>query len=112
MKKGILILILLGSSVSFGQVLGGPIVEDGRKMITESNFTIESYKHGTIDCELAVNIEGNVESVRILKSDVKSTPLEMKVKNHLKKYKFQPGTYYPKYHHIRIRMNIVPAEEN
>lgn len=98
---------MLFSSFSFGQILSGPIKDEGRKLLTSTNFIIEGPANGFAKYELAVNREGKVTSVRLIETDLKSTPAKYELRNHIVKLKFQKGTYYPKFHHAIVRFTVV-----
>lgn len=86
-------------------MIDGALLEEGRKLLTETNYTIEATKTGWATYELAVDRTGKVTSARLIDSNLTSTPSKMMVRDHLMKYTFQPGTYYPKFHHVQIRIS-------
>lgn len=114
MKITLIILSLIATSFSFGQTMGGLLVDEGRKMLTKTNYIVEGTQNGWAIYELAVDRKGNVASARMVDTNLKSTPTKMIIREHLVKYKFAPGTYYPKHHHVRIKITSVkpaPKEE-
>ncbi len=106
----VLSLVCLTGPVS-AQIVGGTLPHEGRKMVTQSDFTLPSSREGYAVYQLAVNREGNVTGAKLMGTDLKSTPLQMKIRDHLMEYKFQPGTYYPKHHHVDIKITLVPKRE-
>ena len=100
-------LLLFVSSFSFGQIISGPIKNEGRKMITQTDYTLAGMAEGFAKYELSVDREGNVTGVRLLETDLKSTPAKHKLRNHLMTLKFQKGTYYPKFHHAVVRFTMI-----
>lgn len=89
------------------QIIGGEIVNEGRKLMNEVPFVVESYSEGFVTLELSVDRNGSVVSRRVVESNVKSTPSMIAVKNHVMKYKFEPGTHYPTFHHVTIKIQVV-----
>lgn len=112
MKTAIATLILFFSFYSSAQLMRGDLVDEGRKLITETDFKMVGSKGGQIVYELAVDRKGNVTSERIIEKEtsIVSTPLRYKVRNQLKTFKFEEGTYYPEFHHVTIKITIIPFE--
>lgn len=97
------------STVSFSQLIGGKLMEDGRKMTSESSFTIVDNNVGIVIYELAVNNKGIVTSAKLVNdgTTVVSTPTRMKVRNHVMTLKFEEGTYFPEFHHVKVKITVV-----
>lgn len=110
MKSLILFLLLISTTTVNAQLISGKIVEDGRKIIGEPKFIVEGMKNGWAKYELSVDIEGKVTGVKLIESNLKSTPATTIVRNHVKKFKFEPGTYYPKYHHVIVKITMVKGK--
>jgi hypothetical protein len=112
MKIVLFIITLFICSTSIGQVRG-EIAKDGRELLTETNFIIEGKVNGRLVYDIAVDIKGNITSIdRVLKkSTIKSTPIDIKVRKHVKEFKFVPGTHYPKFHQGRIIITLVKPKE-
>ncbi len=81
-------------------------------MISTTNFTIESNYNGYVVYEIAVNLEGEVTSSRMIeeKSTVLSTPANMEVKSYLKSIVFEKGNHFPKYHHAIVKVMLVKSK--
>lgn len=94
---------------SHAQLISGDLLDEGRKIITQTDYTIIGSTEGVIYYELAVDREGNVTSARLLgdQTTIHSTPLIYSAKNYCHSLKFEKGTYYPKFHHVVIRVNVV-----
>jgi len=107
MTKLVFGFFLLFSSLSFGQVLSGEIVDEGRKMTSNTPFVVEGMLNGYCTYELAVDRDGNVTSARLVETNLKSTPAKYEVRNYVTKIKFAPGTYYPKFHHALVKITTV-----
>ena len=107
MKKIIFAAFLAASGISFGQMLEGPLLDEGRKVISPVKYVHEGSTNGWGKFELSVDREGNVESVRMVETTIKSTPTKIKLRNYLMKLKFEKGTYYPKYHHVTVKLTSV-----
>ncbi|MFN5148170.1 MAG: hypothetical protein ACK457_12965 [Flavobacteriia bacterium] len=106
MKALILLVTLFVSSISFGQLINGTLVDEGRKMVSTSDFSITDPNEGVLFYELAVNRKGIVTSARLLSegTTVVSTPTRIKVRNYLMTLTFEEGTYYPEFHHVTVKV--------
>ncbi len=83
-------------------------MDENRQLLTETNFTLEGYTNGYFIITLAVDREGNVSSnkVEYSESTITATPLQMKAQEFVKTLKFEPGTIYPKFHHVKVKVNF------
>lgn len=88
-------------------MLSGAIVDEGRKLLTETDFTFPGRVTGFVEYEVAVNRKGEVTSLRMMNTNIKSTPALHQLRPEIMKFKFQPGTYYPQFHHAIIRFHLV-----
>lgn len=109
--RAFLILSLLISNFTFGQLISGSLVDEGRKILNKPAYIVEGMANGWIKLELAVDRTGKVTSVRQVETNLKSTPARFEVKNYVKKFKFQPGTYYPKFHHVIVKITVMKGRE-
>lgn len=98
------------ASNAFGQLLSGPLLEENRKLLTKTDFIVEGNYPGIAEYELSVDREGIVKGARLTKTTIKSTPSKMQLKNYALKFKFEPGTYYPQFHHVIVRLTMVKPE--
>lgn len=103
-------LIFLLSSASYSQLLSGTLLEAGRTLLTTTTFTLKDKQTGTIVCELAVNRKGEVTAITSIKegTTLASTPVEIKVKKMLSGFRFQAGTHYPTFQHVRVKVSVLP----
>jgi len=76
-------------------------------MLTTTSFIIEGRTSGYAKYELSVDRLGNVTGVRLLETDIKSTPTKFELRNEIVKLKFAKGTYYPKFHHVVVKYTVV-----
>ncbi len=102
--KALVLFSLLISSSSFGQVLSGTIVTEGRKLLTESDFKVEGTVNGFAIYELAVNSEGEVTDAKFIEGNIKSTPTKIAIRNYVIDFEFEGATYYPKFQHCRVKI--------
>lgn len=110
-KSSILILLLLFTAqISNAQLLDGTLVDENRKLISEEDFEMTARKDGWMIFELAVDREGNVTSATFDEGSIISTPMKIEVREELMKLKFEPGNYYPKFHHVRVKMTLITEE--
>lgn len=108
MKAIVLFLFVSISTVSFSQLIGGKLVEDGRKMTSASTFKLIDNNVGVVIYELAVNNKGIVTSAKLVNdgTTVISTPTRMKVRNYVMTLKFEEGTYFPEFHHVKVKITV------
>lgn len=95
---------------SSAQLMSGSLLDEGRKMITSTDFKFKDVNSGVLIYELAVNRTGKVTSAKVIESGstIGSTPTRVKVRNYLMGFTFQEGTYYPEFHHVRVKITVVP----
>ena len=106
MKALLFFFLLIGFS-SFSQLVGGTLVEEGRKLSSSTSFIQEGTVDGWAIYELAVDREGNVTSAVIKESNLTRTSAKFQIRNYLMTLKFEAGTHYPKFHHVNIKMTLV-----
>ena len=108
MKNLFFIAAFLLPVVSFGQLLDGDLITEGRKMVSVTNFVVEDIHEGVLFYELAVNRVGKVTSARLLLdgTTVTSTPARIKAYKYLMGLQFQKGTHYPEFHHVRVKVTL------
>ena len=111
MKRLILssFLVVLSSAAN-AQFIGGKLKEDGRKIVGNPVYIVEGMKNGWAKYELSVDIEGKVTGVKMVESNLKSTPATTILRNHVQTFKFEPGTYYPKHHHAVVKITMIKGE--
>ena len=102
-------LLLCSVSNLNAQLLSGNLVDDGRKIVTKTDFKIVSRYQGYVVYDVAVDNEGKVTSSRFIsnESTIQSTPANMEAREFLKTLQFAPGTYYPKHHHVMVKVTYV-----
>lgn len=99
--------IFITSSLN-GQILDGTVVEQGRKLLTEDpQYSHTGNVNGWAVFELAVDAMGNVTSIRLDDTNIKSTPARFELRNYLTRFKFEGATYYPKFQHVRVKLTMV-----
>ena len=76
-------------------------------MLTETTFIQEGTVNGWAIYELAVDREGNVTSANFIDANFNRTSAKVQLRSYLMKFKFEPGTYYPKFHHVRVKITLV-----
>lgn len=107
MKTVFLLLFLMLTMAAQAQMIDGAIIEDGRKILGEPKYIVEGMKNGWAKYDLSVDIKGKVTGIKLMESNLKSTPATTIIRNHVKKFKFEPGTYYPKYHHVVVKITMI-----
>lgn len=113
--KTVFLFCLIGfAQIGYSQVLSGEIVDEKRKLTSVIDFKINDYSNGYAVFELAVDRNGNVTGARFIgdKSSKITTPQQVRAHAYVSKLKFQAGTYYPKFHHCLVRVNLVKQEKD
>lgn len=108
MKALFTLLITCLTFGSFAQLLDGSLMDEGRKLISKSDFTIYDGNEGVLYYTLAVDRKGKVTSATLLGegSTVTFTPTRMKARNYLMLLQFEEGTHYPQFHHVRVKVTV------
>ena len=109
--KNLVILFCLISSSSFGQLISGSLVDEGRLLMNKSAFIIEGMADGFVKIELAVDRTGKVTSARMVETNLKSTPAKYEIKNYVKTFTFEKGTHFPKFHHVVVKITMMKGRE-
>lgn len=111
--KNIFCLFLFATfaQCSFGQMISGTLLDEGRKLISESAYVLEGTIDGWAKYELSVDREGNVTATKLIETDLKRTSAKIQIHNHAKTLKFQPGTYFPEFHHVIVKFTLVKPVE-
>lgn len=107
MKNIFLVFFLVVSASANAQLMDGAIIDDGRAILGEPKYIVEGMKNGWAKYDLSVDIKGNVTGVKLIESNLKSTPATTIIRNHVKKFTFAAGTYYPKYHHVLVKITMI-----
>lgn len=110
MKSLFFVFFLILTSSANAQLIEGAIVADGRQILGTPKYIVEGMKDGWAKFELSVDINGKVTGVTMLESNLKSTPATTLIRNHVKKFTFEPGTHFPKYHHVVVKITMVKGK--
>lgn len=108
MKKLIFLsATFLLSGWGFGQI-SGKIIEDGRKLVQSQELIMNGHVNGKIVFQISVDAKGEITSAKILEGEttIKSTPAKIEAYNYIKKFQFEPGTWFPKYHQGKIEIEM------
>lgn len=89
-------------------MLSGPLMDEGRKMITTTNFILDDAREGVIIFNVSVDRNGKVSSAKVDPGEttVVSTPARIAATNFVKTFQFQAGTYYPEFHQVKIKVTL------
>lgn len=106
------ILVYIALFFTFGanaQLISGDVITEGRQLISKSSFKITGSKAGEVYFELAVDRMGNVTSQRLMteKTTITSTPTRMKAQEYVSELKFEPGTIYPHFQNVVVKVTVV-----
>ena len=110
MKNLFLVFFLIVTSSVNAQLIEGEIVTDGRKIVGEPKYIIEGMKDGWAKFDVSVDIDGKVTALTMIESNLKSTPATTMIRNHVKKFTFEKGTHYPKYHHVVVKITMIKGK--
>ncbi|RFC55389.1 hypothetical protein [Brumimicrobium aurantiacum] len=104
----ITLFLLLFTAPAFAQI-SGDVVNDNRKLTKELSYKITGHVEGLITIDISVDALGNITSKKVDENNttVRSTPAKLKAVNHVSKFKFEPGTWFPKYHQATIVIHMV-----
>lgn len=107
--KALFFVLFFYPLLSFGQLISGTAVSEGRKLITKTDFKLKSTMEGVIYYEVAINRKGKITSTTFkpTNSTVKSTPLKIEAVNFLKGLEFDANDLYPEFHHALIAISFV-----
>lgn len=111
MKTITALTFFLASFASSAQLIDGDLMNEGRKIAGKHPFLIEATSSGWAKYELAVNREGKVTSAKLIETNLKSTPSKLKMRNHAMGYVFEKGTYYPKFHHVTVKISSIKSTQ-
>lgn len=107
----LLFTFLFLSTFSNAQLVSGTLLEEGRKMVSEISFIQEGTIDGWAIYKLAVNRKGEVTSATLEDANFNRTSAKVQLRNYLMTLKFEPGTYYPKFHHVNIKITLVKPKK-
>ena len=105
--KALLFFFLLIGFNSFSQLVGGTLVDEGRKLSGTESFIQEGTVNGWAVYDLAVDREGNVTSAVLKESNLTRTSAKFQIRNYMMTMKFEPGTHFPKFHHVDVKITLV-----
>jgi len=109
--KNLVLLFCLISIHSFGQMISGSLVNEGRSVLNKPAFIIEGMADGFAKVELAVDRTGKVTSARMVETNLKSTPAKYEIKNYVKTFSFEKGNHFPKFHNVVVKITIMKGRE-
>lgn len=109
----LLSLFLFSFTQTEAQLLSGQLLEENRKLLTQTDFTIYGDYTGHIVYELSVDRKGKVTSERLIpeQSTIKSTPANIQARKFLNSLVFQEGTHFPANQHVIIRVLFTQQEK-
>lgn len=107
----ILFFAFFSTSTAFTQI-SGDVIKDNRKLLTDLPYEIEGHISGKITIEFSIDASGDISASKVLENEstIKSTPAKIKVLNHFSKFKFEEGTWFPKYHQGKIVITMVKSK--
>ena len=113
--KYLVCILFLGQSIFLSaQMLDGSLLDEGRKLVTKTDFVIYDANEGVLFYTLAVDRKGKVTSATLLGegTTVTFTPTRMKARNYLVTLQFEEGTHYPQFHHVRVKVTVKAPPSN
>lgn len=117
MRPYFFICSLFFTTAAQAQLLSGALLDEGRKLITATNFTLDESHEGVIIFNVAVDRTGKVASAKVdpIGTTVISTPARIVATNYVKTFQFQEGTYFPEFHQVKVKLTLksaLPPKEN
>lgn len=105
-RYSLVIGCIFSVTLLFGQHIQGVIAKDHRKMLTHYSDTIQGGVNGIFTIQFSVNAEGNVASTKVIDEIVayKNSFARIQAMNYVRKFKFEPGTWFPKYHQGKVKI--------
>ncbi|MBW7867125.1 MAG: hypothetical protein H3C31_02235 [Brumimicrobium sp.] len=109
MKKYITLLLFVTLSYATFSQLKGDIVRDNRKLVTPKDYIIQGIADGRVTFQIAVDINGDISSAKVVDSltTLKSSPAKIDAYTYVKDFKFEPGTWFPKFHQGQITITML-----
>ena len=103
------LIFTLMAFLANSQLLSGDLVDENRKLITETDFTLKSVNKGFVMADLAVDRTGKVTSITLdlAASNVVSIPSKIKVRNYLNTFVFEKGNHFPAFHHVKVKITLL-----
>jgi len=86
-------------------------MEERRPILDKPAYIIEGRVDGWVKYELAVDRKGKVTSARLVETNLKDTPAKIDTKNYVKTFRFKPGSYYPKFNHVVVKITMMAGRD-
>ena len=108
MRRLFFLITLVFTGHLNAQLLEGPLLEEGRELVSSPGFTMTDSHEGVIIFQLAVDRKGNVTSAKVINdgTTVVSTPARIAATKHVKGFKFKEGTCYPEFHQVSVKITL------
>ena len=110
MKKVSVLFIALFFSITAYCQLSGEIAKDERKLTTNNGYVLQGQENGSIVFSIAVNDKGDITSAKVLGNEttIKNVQEQIDARHYvMTSFKFEPGTWFPKFHQGIISITIV-----
>lgn len=89
--------------------MDGSLLDEGRKLLSVTDFKVNGTVEGFAIYKVAVNREGKITSITLEETNVKSTPTKMMMRNLVAGYTFTGASNYPEFQHVRIKITSAKA---
>lgn len=108
MRSLVFTITLFFAGNASAQLLEGPLLDEGRQLVSSPGFVVTEPHEGVIIFQLAVDRKGNVTSAKVDPegTTVVSTPARIAATKHVKSFKFQEGTYFPEFHQVKVKITL------
>ena len=113
-KVSVLLFALFFSITAFGQ-LSGEIVKDSRKLTTNNGYVLQGKEDGRIVFAIAVDDKGDITSAKVLGNETTVDNVQEQINTRhyvMTSFKFEPGTWFPKFHQGKIAITLVKPKES
>ena len=102
----LLVFFMLFAFHSNAQLLGGTVVDEGRRILANPSFVQEGTIDGWAIFQLVIDRNGKVTSAKIAETNLKRTTAKMQIRDYVMTLRFTPGNHYPKYHHAKVKITL------
>lgn len=109
MKNIILLLfVFLGVNTMAQNRITGDLRNDERKIVKDIDYTLKYKNEGRITIDIVVNIDGRVTSAKVNQAHttIRSTPMQIELKNRAKTLKFESCYHCPKFHNGSVVFKV------
>lgn len=104
----ILLFVFLGFNTIAQSRITGDLRNDERKIEKNIDYSLQYKDAGKITIDIVVNIDGKVTSAKVNQghTTIRSTPMQIELKNRAKTLRFESCYHCPKFHYGSIVFKV------